>query len=112
MDGHTIKKGMIVVIQEGLCGGNPPGAIVKVLSRPGILSDYSVEKTGKTSSEMLENKVLCECSIKNVNSKLIHNKRPVYQELLSDMKPANAKEKKLRLVGQPNIYDEDGFKIF
>lgn len=97
MKPNEVKRGMLVVVQEGYTMGNEPGTITKVLSRPDELSDWAFKLMGRrkvknyTPSE--QSVVYCE-DISGISSGTFRNV-PCYAELLHDLRPATEAEKKL-----------------
>ena len=83
--------GRIVRIMDGITYGNKAGAITKILSKPGIVTDREVTigiKNGK--HKLLQ---LCE-AISSKNNGITYNNKLCFYEHIHDMIPASIEEKK------------------
>jgi len=88
---NQIRKGSIVVIQNGVMLGNPADTITKVISRPGELSDKDRSSFGNNTP--IPKKHILVAAEDNTYNPFYLNK-PAYYELIADLRPATEEEKK------------------
>jgi len=98
MNRNEVKKGRIVVItniENGVITmGNPQGSIVKILSKPGEISDEVFKVIGISTHRIQRNRVLCERA-KTLNFFNVHyNNIPAFYEDIDSLKLATIDEKK------------------
>lgn len=101
MEKNEIKKGMIVVIENGVTFGNKPGTITKVLSRPNRFTDQTAEHVGSFYQKAYPGTfVLCDVDAEEDIFQLLKeqstcNNKPCYLERVDDLRPATDEEKRL-----------------
>ena len=97
MHKNQIKRGMIVVVKEGIAYGNPPGTITKILGRPGEVVDEYFITTGKRSykeAPYQKQLVVCEnIEWQSGTSHLHFRNKPARYEFVNDLRPATTEEK-------------------
>ena len=100
MGKNIFTKGRIVVIKDNESMGNPEGSIVKVLSKPGEVSDRACAAIGKTHMIESEDQVMCEArSDLHRMSNIRFNNKPAYYHKLSSLRLAYSDEKKAYAKG-------------
>lgn len=96
MKKNEIKKGMIVVVEEGVTFGNKPQSITKVLGKPGEVNDKTMLHIGKRNpdSGAYNDLVLCEDVTRSplFYSGEYRNKPSLYEDI-HDLRKATVEEK-------------------
>lgn len=100
----SIVANRIVKVIDGKAIGNRPGTIVKILSRPGRLTDQIALISTKLYVDKIMDKVLCESITGGNNTNTLNNK-PVCYEYISDLQPATEYEKTQRKLNNQQPHD-------